>query len=149
MYRRPPGNAGQSVAEFAIVVPILLLLLFTIFDFARLFYAYNTLSNAAADGARKAIVDQSLVPGQTYSVAAKEAADQATALGLDPGDPTEVSVAYRSPNLSDPCPSRAIGCIAEVRVQYQFTAMTPLIGGFFPIKSVSAISQMPIERTYP
>ena len=52
MYRRPPGNAGQSVAEFAIVVPILLLLLFTIFDFARLFYAYNTLSNAAAVGAR-------------------------------------------------------------------------------------------------
>lgn len=47
---------GQSLVEFSLVLPLLLLLLFAIVDFGRAFYAWNTLSNASREGARVAAV---------------------------------------------------------------------------------------------
>ena len=47
----PPGDRrrirGQSVVEFALVLPILLLLLAATIDFGRLFYTYVAVDNAA------------------------------------------------------------------------------------------------------
>jgi hypothetical protein len=47
---------GQALVEFAFVVIFLLLVIFGIIDFARLFFAYATMSNAAREGARFGIV---------------------------------------------------------------------------------------------
>jgi Flp pilus assembly protein TadG len=44
-------SRGQSVVEFALVLPILLLLLAATVDFGRLFYAYVAVQNAAKEGA--------------------------------------------------------------------------------------------------
>jgi Flp pilus assembly protein TadG len=44
-------SRGQSVVEFALVLPILLLLLAATVDFGRLFYAYVAVENAAKEGA--------------------------------------------------------------------------------------------------
>jgi hypothetical protein len=84
-------------------------------------------------------------------VAATEAANQATALGLDPTDPTEVQVRYLmpEPTPSSPCPQRGLGCIAEVRVQYQFQAITPVIGSIIGPITLSSVTQIPIENTKP
>ena len=49
---------GQALVEFALVLPILILLLVGIFDFGRAVYAFNTVNNAAREGVRLAIVDQ-------------------------------------------------------------------------------------------
>ena len=49
-------NHGQALAEFGLVLPLLVLLFMAIFDFGRLIYAYNTVSNAARAGARTAVV---------------------------------------------------------------------------------------------
>ncbi len=46
---------GQTLAEFALTLPILLLLLFGIIEFARIFQAWVTLQNAARTAARYAI----------------------------------------------------------------------------------------------
>ena len=46
---------GQALVEFALVVPVLILLLFGILDFGRAIYAYNTIADAARDGARVAV----------------------------------------------------------------------------------------------
>jgi Flp pilus assembly protein TadG len=43
---------GASMIEFAIVAPLLFLLVFGIIDFGRAFFLYNNLTNAARDGAR-------------------------------------------------------------------------------------------------
>ena len=53
--RRP---RGQGLIEFALVIPIFLLLLVALFDLGRAVFAYNTLTNAAREGARMAIVNQ-------------------------------------------------------------------------------------------
>ena len=57
--RRRAGNErGQALVEFALVLPIFVLLLVAIFDLGRAVFAYNTLTNAAREGARMAIVNQ-------------------------------------------------------------------------------------------
>ena len=50
------------MAEFAIVAPLLLILLFGIVDFGRVIYIYVTLNQAVHEGARTAIRDSALLP---------------------------------------------------------------------------------------
>jgi hypothetical protein len=47
-------RTGQTLAEFAITLPILLLLLFGIIEFGRIFQAWVTLQNSARAAARYA-----------------------------------------------------------------------------------------------
>jgi Flp pilus assembly protein TadG len=53
-------SRGQALAEFALVFPIFLLILFSIIDFGRYVYYVQILNNAAREGARYAIVHGSL-----------------------------------------------------------------------------------------
>src|SRR6516164_1215250 len=46
------GQRGQSLVEFAMVLPLLLLIVFGITEFGRAYYQYNTLSKAVRNGAR-------------------------------------------------------------------------------------------------
>ena len=50
------AQQGQALVEFAFVVIFLLLVLFGIIDFARLFFAYATMANGAREGARFGII---------------------------------------------------------------------------------------------
>lgn len=47
-----PRARGQSVAEFALVLPILLLIFFGIFDLGRMLFLYSQVSNGAREAAR-------------------------------------------------------------------------------------------------
>lgn len=51
--RRPssPRSRGQALVEFALIVPVMLLLLVMAIDFGRLFFSYIQISNAAREGA--------------------------------------------------------------------------------------------------
>jgi Flp pilus assembly protein TadG len=69
---------GQSLAEFALALPLILLLIMGTIDFGRAIYSYVTINNASRMGTRTAIVNQ-------YEPAVRQrAADQATALRIDP-----------------------------------------------------------------
>jgi len=52
------NEKGQVLVETAIILPLLLLLIFGLIDFARAMYTKNTLNNAARSGARTAAVTQ-------------------------------------------------------------------------------------------
>jgi hypothetical protein len=56
------GQRSQALVEFAIVAPILLLLLFGIVDFGRVVYTYVTLNQAVYEGARVAIRSSPTLP---------------------------------------------------------------------------------------
>lgn len=47
---------GQALAEFAIALTVLLLLVFGIVDLGRAVFAYNTIANCAREGTRRAVV---------------------------------------------------------------------------------------------
>jgi Flp pilus assembly protein TadG len=58
--RRARDDRGQALVEFALVVPILLLLVLGIVDFARAWNIYEVLTDAAREGARVIVVDNGL-----------------------------------------------------------------------------------------
>lgn len=56
------GQRSQAMTEFALVAPILLLMIFGIIDFGRAIYIYSTLVAAANEGVRVAIRASSPLP---------------------------------------------------------------------------------------
>jgi Flp pilus assembly protein TadG len=147
--RRHRGR-GQSLVEFALVLPIFLLMLMGIVDAGRLIYTYNTVSNAARDGARVAIVNQSTTGTNTCDTTSATAYPVGCAvasglvLNIDPT--TDVSVQYNDDTDTTPCSPVAIGCIAVVTVTGTYQPLTPLIGQIIGTIDVSSTTKMPIER---
>lgn len=54
---------GQAMVEFALVIPLLMLVLMGIFDLGRGVYAYNVVASAAREGARFGSLDPSNTSG--------------------------------------------------------------------------------------
>jgi Flp pilus assembly protein TadG len=61
------SDKGQSLTEFALALPILVLLLFAVIQFGIVFNSYVTLTDATRVGARKGAVGRQL-PNPTGSV---------------------------------------------------------------------------------
>ena len=53
---RPRAKRGMAMLEFVFILPVLLLTLFSIIEFGLLFGRWQTLTNAAREGARTAVV---------------------------------------------------------------------------------------------
>jgi len=62
------GERGQATVEFAIVIPLLLLLVVGLFEFGKTFNYWISLNHLANEGARWAAVDR--VPGNPSPTAA-------------------------------------------------------------------------------
>ena len=56
--RHDQPASGQSLVEFAMVLPIIVLLIAGFIEIGRAVFAYNGLTNAAREGARLAAVNQ-------------------------------------------------------------------------------------------
>jgi Flp pilus assembly protein TadG len=130
--RRAPRDRGAAAVEFALLLPLLTLLIFGIVDFGRALNAQITLTQAAREGARLAALgEQNVVSGT-----------QAAATGLNP-----VSVTVTS------CPVGAgAGVNAVVQTSYKFTFITPIAAisklfgsGFGSTMTLTAQGVMPCE----
>jgi len=134
-------SRGQGLVEFALVLPIMLFLFMILFDFGRAVYAYSTVSDAARQGVRYAIVNQ------TTATIQGKAADAATALGISSAS---VQVAFHpAGQTTGVCNPMDIGCVAEVSVPYRWTAITPMISNVIGQIDMSSTARMPIERIFP
>jgi len=76
------GNKGASAIEFAIILPILVLMVFGAIDFGRLFHARLILTNLAREGASIASREMSLASG-AYSASGLVTMLQASSSPLD------------------------------------------------------------------
>ena len=134
---------GQALVEFALVLPLLLILLLGILDFGRAVAAYNSVSNGARSGVRVAIVNQDEDAIRT--------AVESEAFGLD-----DVEVLFDDnvegipacPQTSGPC-CPMIGCVVEVSVSTEYVPATPIFSQLVGSITVSSQSRMPIERVSP
>ena len=111
--------------EFALVLPVFVLVLVSLFDLGRGVFAYNTLTNAAREGARLAIVNQD-VP---LIVARAKSQTQIVELN----DPSVTVAFYQmkddgKPDLANPCDLVAVGCLAVVSFEGTYQPITPMIG---------------------
>lgn len=69
------SQRSQSMTEFALVAPVMLVMLFGIIDFGRVLYIYGTLVEAANEGARVAVRASSPLPSDSdVETAAQQAA---------------------------------------------------------------------------
>ena len=86
------------MVEFAIVVPLLLVLVFGIVQFGIVFNHSLTLTDAVRAGARQAAVSRTLPGGPAAAVAATEARVRSAAAGSlsDAGDPSALVVTVTS-----------------------------------------------------
>ncbi len=110
---------GQSLVEFAIVIPVILLMAIVIFDFGRAIYYSSTIHNAAREGARFGIVN----PGADTRIQDK-AISYAVGLGLQRGN---VAVCWHYNGMIQqafPPPS------VKVTVTYEFRPATPVVAQF-------------------
>jgi hypothetical protein len=140
---------GQALVEFALILPILVLLLVGIFDFGRAIYAYSTVNNAARQGARLAIVDQTVTHIQD------RAASEATNLGIDPDDVTVEFRDLSEQDTPDSCDGAVPGndnnegsivfCVAIVTVPYEYQAATPIIGNLVGTLTLEGESRFKVD----
>lgn len=138
---QPARERGQSMVEFALILPIFILMLVGIFDVGRAVYAYNTINNAAREAGRLAIVDQTVEDIQA------EAAAQGVALGIDAAD-VDVDFYLTSGGPGTACPQlgndNVVYCTAMVTVPYEYTAATPLIGNIVGVILMTGETQFQI-----
>ena len=79
--RRHRRERGQAAVEFALVLPLFLLLLFAICEFGRVWMTQHVLTTASRTGARVGILPASLPADVTTQVNS-----YLTGAGLDPAD---------------------------------------------------------------
>jgi Flp pilus assembly protein TadG len=127
--------------ETALVVPVVLLIFMSLFDFGRAIFAYNSVSEAARNGSRVAIVNQT--PADICQVAA----ERATGLGLSP----TCALSATAPGVWHVsfCASQQINCAQLVRVNYQFQAITPIVGLIVGPINLTSTSQVDVESWCP
>ena len=78
------SQKGQAVTEFALALPILVLLLFAVIQFGITFNNYVTLTDATRAGARKAAVSrQQSNPSSVVTTAVRNSAANLTQSNLD------------------------------------------------------------------
>ncbi len=146
---RNRGRRGQGLVEFALVLPVFLLILFGIIDAGRLIVTYNALANSARSGARVAIVNQSTAGTTTCDTTSATAWSTGCAMASGTGaavEESDVAVSYRNPTDTGTCTTLKIGCLAVVEVSGRFEALTPIIGQIIGPIDVSSKSTIPIER---
>ena len=114
------STRAAAMVEFAIVLPIILLVSFAIVDFGRALYTVNNLTSAVREGARLASVQISPDPTTTASKSAVTTAVKNYVIAFG-GDSTADSV---TETFSGALPN--LQSIRVSIVNYPFTPITPL-----------------------
>jgi hypothetical protein len=137
-----PGtrSRGQALVEFALIAPVLFLVLFAIFDVGRLIYVYNNLANSTRQAARAGIVAQYTDPicysGTTY--VGRDPCVQAVAHAQ--------AVAVPNPTFTPSCTgSCAPGDVYSVTGSSSVTFLTPVVSQLLGPITVTATTQMGVE----
>jgi len=104
---------GAAAVEFALVLPLLLLLIFGLMEFGRLYNVQISLSNAAREGARTMAIDNDPVAARSAAIAAA---------------PSITPVITSSQIAVSPNPSCVRGATTTVVITYNVALMTGWFG---------------------
>ena len=110
-------NRGQALVEFALALPLLLLLLMAIFEFGNIFHSYLLITTASREGARMGVVGQSdnEIIQRVEEICSTLDTNKMT-INIEPHD-----THYRNR-----------GVPLTVEVDYQNYLITPLLSTFLP-----------------
>lgn len=124
MRARLADEAGQSMVELALTLPIIVFGLLGGADLARAYALQLAVQNGARAGAEAAAINQA----PTTTLAEARARDEMSRTpGMDSSLAT-ITVTFKQANGTSDCtnpPTAATPCYARVRVQYTFETVTP------------------------
>jgi hypothetical protein len=150
--RRGSANSdrGAAAVEFALLLPLLVLLVFGMIDFGRAINAQITITQAAREGARVLALPGGTTVGSDGLPAYQDRAIAAgTGLGLTGGpggNITDLPDTSATPETGCPAGSGSTGDDAVVKVTYTFTFLTPVGIIFGSTKTLTAEGVMPCEN---
>lgn len=125
--RRLRGERGAVAVEFALVVPLLLVLLFSIVSVSRAFQVQATLSGAAREAARTMAIQNNVSAARSAAVFAASTSDVPLNAGQISISPSTCSGASPTTNI-------------RVTITYQFQPAGDFAGGVaFPITSKAVL----------
>lgn len=157
---------GQSLVEFALVLPVFFLLLFGLIDMGRYVYLNSTLSQAAREAARVAAVEAFWMgrgDAGCNTVGGPVCPANLTTLRTDVLDGANRMMApfgsiasadlYTScdavtaptPVASQTCLTRSPGGVVSIRVVLVFRPITPVVSSFFSSITTQASATMVIN----
>jgi len=110
------GSSGQSLAEFAIAVPMLLLVVIGMVEFARAWMVRQVIVNVAREGARLAVV-----PTSTQATVAARVDSLLTVSGINPAN-ASITI-----NTCDGTACAGQPDVVQISVPYQFALVGPAL----------------------
>jgi Flp pilus assembly protein TadG len=118
---------GQSLVEFALILPILLLILGGVLDLGRMYYAYIVITDAAAEGVTYATIHPPNDPSNPSDSSTTEIRTRTLdACGPMSADVQSIQVVCPS------CPNTTSGDTVTVIVTYNYAILTPFVNVMFP-----------------
>lgn len=133
---RKLNERGVVAAEFALLLPVFLLLLFGIIEFGMLMYGREVVTNAAREGARAGIVQGPNKPdGDTIKAIAE---GYLTGTGINPGD-VEFTPINAGPGFSSPT-------MLTMTAEYDYHFLIPYIPAIVGIPDPLIITTQVVMR---
>lgn len=121
-------NHGQALAEFALVVPVLFLVIAGIIQFGLIFWSQQTLTQVARDTGRWAATQDC---SADVVAAANDVAKLSTLFGYSSWDGANVKASYSKDSDSHSCPPKdnTEGVWVSVTIDHQIPIFFPLVPG--------------------
>ncbi|MGD8321691.1 MAG: TadE/TadG family type IV pilus assembly protein [Gemmatimonadota bacterium] len=116
-HRPQDKRAGQALVEFALVVPLLLILILGVVEFGRAWNVYQVMTDAAREAARSAAVDNPLITEDSIRAVVRNALTRA---GVDPTDAVT--------DLTGVTGARGTPATVSIRYPYDFVFLRPFMG---------------------
>lgn len=129
---------GQSLVEFALILPVFLILLFGVIEFGLLLYNQHVITNASREGARYGIVVRAprRTAAEITAVVDTYCADHMVTFG--PETPPTTNVAFTTQSFGD-------DLTVEVTFHYDFLLLPNFIANFMGGTDLRAHTTMKYE----
>jgi Flp pilus assembly protein TadG len=120
--------AGQGLVEFALTLPLLILLMVGILDLGRIYFAYMSIVNASREGARTAAAYPNEPPAGSCTSRIIARAQGEVDANIVQLSPSNISCYWSARNQGDP---------VKVTVTYNFQLILGIVlgGGMIPLQS--------------
>jgi len=129
-YRHIENRKGQALAEMALILPVLLLLVFGMIEMSNAWRTFQIVTNSAREGARVAILTASDVGDIRTRI--DQAIDRG---GLTPGLAAITIECFEANGDAAGAACTTSGQEARIRVEYPFTfQVLGRLGGLAPIR---------------
>jgi Flp pilus assembly protein TadG len=131
--RRRRGTRGQGLVEFALVLPVFLVLLLALFDAGRVLYAQNTITQAARDAVRLGAVSPSYTLAKYEAIRNKVLSSAIGVSVIGTNVTGQAAVPCSTPDATSPTTcfypdAVTAGSRVVVNVSATVPLITPLIG---------------------